>query len=182
LEEALAWARRGRELDPLGDAGISISWILLSERRYDEGIRELQSFLAVHPDSAPARWYLGIALVLKGQPDRGIPELQRTVVMMHRSPGPLAFLATGYALTGRRAEALRLIDELTQRRQKSYIPAGAFILPYVALRDYNEAFLWFQRAYAEQSNILQFLKVHFLFDPLRSDPRFQTLMRRVGLN
>jgi TolB-like protein/DNA-binding winged helix-turn-helix (wHTH) protein len=95
LEEALAWARRGRELDPLGDAGISISWILLSERRYDEGIRELQSFLAVHPDSAPARWYLGIALVLKGQPDRGIPELQRTVVMMHRSPGPLAFLATG---------------------------------------------------------------------------------------
>lgn len=100
---------------------------------------------------------------------------------MHRSPGSVELLAAAYGYAGRRNEALRLINELKQRRQKSYVPAGAFIIPYLALRDYNEAFFWFEQAYAEQSNILQFLKVHPFFDAVRGDPRFQDLVRRVGL-
>jgi DNA-binding winged helix-turn-helix (wHTH) protein len=58
----------------------------------------------------------------------------------------------------------------------------AFINPYLALGDYEQAFVWFERSYREKSNILQFLKVHPFFDPVRSDPRFQDLIRRVGLN
>ncbi|MBV9678063.1 MAG: winged helix-turn-helix domain-containing protein [Acidobacteriaceae bacterium] len=181
LEEALAWARRARELDPLGTTGINIGWILFHARRYDEAIRELRSVLAVHPDSAFAHWYLGFALIAKGQPEEALPELERTASLMHRSPGSLELLATAEAHAGRRTEALRLINELKQNRQKGYIPAGALINPYLALHDYNEAFSWFERAYAEQSGILQFLKVHPFFDPLRGDPRFEDLVRRVGL-
>ena len=181
-EEALAWARRARELDPLEDTGgVHIGWILFHARRYDEAIRELRSVLAVHPDSATAHWYLGFALIGKGQPKEAIPELERTASLMYRSPGSVELLATAEAYAGRRNKALRLLDELKQRRQKSYVPAGAFINPYLALQDYNEAFSWFERAYAEQSGILQFLKVHPFFDPIRGDVRFEDLVRRVGL-
>ena len=74
------------------------------------------------------------------------------------------------------------MEELKLRRRKGYIPPGAFINPYLALGEYDEAFVWFERAYLEQSNILQFLKVHPFFDPVRSDPRFVDLLRRTGLN
>ncbi len=181
-EEALAWSRRARELDPLGPTGNSIGWILFHARRYDEAIQELRSALAVHPDDATAHWFLGFALIAKGQPDEAIPELEKTASIMHRSPGSIELLATAYAHAGRRTEALRLLNELKRRRQTSYVPAGAFINPYLGLGDYDEAFAWFERAYLEQSNILQFLRVHPFFDPVRDDPRFAELVRRVGLN
>ena len=182
IEEALAWSRRARELDPVGSSGTGIAWILFHARRYDEAIRELRSVLAVHPESATAHWFIGFALIGKGHPEEAIPELEKTVAIMHRSPGSLELLATAYARAGRRTDALRLIDELKRRRETTYVPAGALINPNLALGDYNEAFVWFERAYQEQSNILQFLKVHPFFDPVRKDPRFADLLHRVGLD
>jgi len=180
-DEALQWARRGRELDPLAPSGIEIGWILFHARRYDEAIHELRSVLAVRQDDPGALWFLGFALIGKGQSEDAIPVLEKTASIMHRSPGSLEILSTAYAHAGRRTDALRLMDELKQRRQKGYVPAGAFINAYLALGDYDEAFAGFERAYQEQSNILQFLKVHPFFDPVRGDPRFKDLLRRVGL-
>jgi tetratricopeptide (TPR) repeat protein len=182
MEEALAWAQRARELDPLGVSGVSNGWILFHARRYDEAIQELRSVLAVHPDYAFAQFVLGFALIGNGQSEEAIPVLEKTVSIMHRSPGSIELLATAYAHAGRRTEALRLINELKRRRQTSYIPAGAFINPYLGLRDNDQAFAWFERAYLEKSNILQFLKVHPFFDPVRGDPRFTNLLHRVGLD
>jgi TolB-like protein/Tfp pilus assembly protein PilF len=182
LDEALDWARRGREHDPLAVSGTSIGWILFHARRYDEAIHELRSVLAVRPDDTDALWTLGFVLIAKGQSLEAIPVLAKTVSIMDRSPGSIELLATAYAHAGRRTEALRLIDELKRRRQKSYIPAGAFINPYLGLGDYDQAFAWFERAYQEKSNILQFLRVHPFFDPVREDPRFVDLVRRVGLD
>ena len=71
---------------------------------------------------------------------------------------------------------------MKQQRKMGYFPAGAFINPNLALGDYDEAFVWFERAYQEQSDILQFLKVHPFFDPVRGDPRFKDLLHRVGLD
>jgi TolB-like protein/Flp pilus assembly protein TadD len=181
-EEALAWSRRARELDPLGVTGTSIGWILFHARRYDEAIRELRSVLAVHPDDATAYWFLGFALIANGRSEEAIPVLKKTVSIMDRSPGAIELLATAYAHAGRRTQALRLMDELKRRRQTSYVPAGAFINPYLALGDYDQAFAGFERAYQEQSNILQFLRVHPFFDPVRGDPRFADLLHRVGLD
>jgi hypothetical protein len=101
---------------------------------------------------------------------------------MTRSPGSLEMLATAYGRAGNRAEALRLIDELKQRRQKSYVPAGAFIKPHLALGDYDQAFFWCEEAYKEQSAILQWIKVDPFFDPVRGDPRFTDLVHRIGLD
>jgi tetratricopeptide (TPR) repeat protein len=135
----------------------------------------------VQPDHAYAHWILGFTLIGKGQSEEAIPVLERTVSLMKRSPGSIELLATAHARAGHRTQALRLIDELKRRRQTSYVPAGAFINPYLGLGDYEQAFAWFELAYKEQSNILQFLKVHPFFDPVREDPRFQDLMRRVKL-
>ncbi len=180
-EQALAWVERGRELDPLGSTD-TVGYLLIMGRRYDDAIREYRSVLAVHPDYTNARWGLGFALIVNNETDQAIPELEKTVAMMNRSPGSLAMLATAYARAGNRAEALRLIEELKQRRQKGYIPSGAFITPYLALGDYDEAFYWCKEAYKEQSAILQWIKVVPFFDPVRGDPRFTDLVRRVGLD
>jgi TolB-like protein/tetratricopeptide (TPR) repeat protein len=181
MEEALAWARRARELDPLGDTEAETAWILFNSRHYDEAIRELQTELTVHPDSAVARWSLGLVLIAKGQPQHAIAELERTAAIMHRSPGSLEVLAMAYGYAGRSKDALRVIDELKRFGERGYVPAGAFINPYLGLRDYDRALAGFERAYKEQSNILQWVKVEPIFDPLRGDPRFQDLVRRVGL-
>ena len=180
-DEAVEWAQQGRALDPLGVSGTDIGWILFNSRRYDEAIRELRSVLAVHPDDARALWFLGFTLIGKGQSEEAIPVLEKTVSIMNRSPGSIEVLATAYAHAGRRNDALRLMEELKRRRQTGYIPAGAFINPYLALGDYDQAFVGFERAYQEKSNILQFLKVQPFFDPVRGDPRFADLVRRVGL-
>jgi len=180
-QEALTWTVRGRELDPIEVSGTDIGETLFYARRYDEAIRELRSALAVQGDSASALWYLGFSLIAKGQPEDAIPLLEKAVSITNRSPGVIGVLIRAYARAGRRGDALALLDELKRRRQKGYVPAGAFVNAYLGLGDKEQAFAWLERAYQEQSNILQFLKVHPYFDPLREDPRFKDLLHRVGL-
>jgi len=182
-DEAVAWARRGRELDPIAVSGVDdIGWILFMARRYEEAMRELRSELAVRPNDERALWNLGFVLIANGKPDEAIPVLEKVVLASSRSPGSIEVLALAYARAGRRPEALRLVDELKRRRQTSFVPAGAFINPYLGLGDYEEALAGCERAYREKSNILQFLKVHPVFDPVRDDPRFKDLLHRVGLD
>jgi pentatricopeptide repeat protein len=181
-QEALAWTERGRELDPIEVSGTAIGETLFFSHRYDEAIRELRSALAVEGDSASALWYLGFSLIAKGQPEDAIPALEKAVSITNRSSGVIGVLIRAYAQAGRRKDALRLLDELKQRRQKGYVPAGAFANAYLGMEDREQAFAWLEHAYQEQSNILQFLKVHPFFDPLRDDPRFKDLLHRVGLD
>jgi uncharacterized protein (TIGR02996 family) len=182
LDEALAWSRRARELDPLGNAGAEISWVLFQSRHYDDSIREMRSVLAVHPDEAMSHLGIAFPMIAKGEAAEAIPDLEKTASMMHRSPGSLELLATAHARAGHRAEALRLLDELKQGRAAGRVQATSFINPNLALGNYDEALVWFERAYQEREGILQWVKVHPFFDPVRNDPRFKDLERRVGLD
>lgn len=182
MKEALDWSRRARELDPLGDSSTGLGWILLCTRRYDAAIHELRSALAVRPDDALALWVLGFVLIANRQPEEAIAVLEKAVSLTDRSPGVIGVLIRAYAHAGRRADALRLLEELKTRQKKGYVPAAAFVNAYLGLDDYEQAFVWFEKAYEEKSNILQFLKVHPFFDPVRGDPRFADLLHRVGLD
>jgi TolB-like protein/DNA-binding winged helix-turn-helix (wHTH) protein/Tfp pilus assembly protein PilF len=181
IDEALAWSRRARELDPLGDSSIGMGWILFCAHRYDEATHELRSKLAVRPDDAGALWVLGFALIENSQAGEAIPVLEKAVSVSDRSPGIIGVLVRAYAHAGRRSDALRLLAELKRRKQTSYVPAAAFVNAYLGLGDYDQAFASLEQAYKEQSNILQFVKTLPIFDPVRNDPRFKDLVRRVGL-
>jgi TolB-like protein/Flp pilus assembly protein TadD len=181
-DEALEWVQRARELDPLGGAGITPvggvaitnGFILFYARRYDEAIRELRN-------DDPDHWYLGLALIANGQPDEAIPVLEKALGP-DRNPMVMGVLVRAYAHAGRRSEALHLVDELKRRQQKSYVTAAPFVNAYLGLGDNEQALAWLERAYEEQSNMLQLIKVHPYLDPLRSDPRFVDLVHRVGLD
>jgi pentatricopeptide repeat protein len=181
-DEALAWVQRARELDPLGGAGITPvggvaitnGFILFYARRYDEAIRELRN-------DDPNHWYLGLALIANGQPDEAITVLEKALGT-NRNPAVMSVLVRAYAHAGRRKEALRLLDELKRRQQTSYVAAAPFVNAYLGLGDNEQALAWLERAYQEQSNMLQLIKVHPYFDPLRGDPRFEDLVHRVGLD
>jgi len=182
IDEALAWARRARELDPLGISGESIGWTLLNAHRYDEAIREFRNALAVRPDDVFPLWPLGWALLYNHQAEEAIRVWEKAAAVSDRSPAIIGTLVWAYAQAGRRADALRLLGELKEREQTSYVPPAAFVHAYLGLGDNDEAFAWLERAYQEQSSILIYLKVFPLFDPLRGDPRFEDFVRRVGLN
>ena len=181
-EGALAWAERGRALAPLVVHGNEIGWMLFQSRRYDQAIHELRSVLAVRPDDAVALWYTGFVLIAKNQPKDAIPVLEKAISVSRRSPGVIGVLISAYAHAGRRGDALRLLAELKRRRQAGYVPAAAFVNAYLGLGEYDQAFAAPDEAYKERSDILQFLKVHPFFDPVRGDPRFAELVHRVGLD
>ncbi|MGH8221134.1 MAG: tetratricopeptide repeat protein [Steroidobacteraceae bacterium] len=178
-DEAVSWVQRGRRLDPLAVSGTSVAWILFQSHRFAEAARELRSALAVQPDDQHALTALGFVLSANGHPADAIAPLERAVFLSSGSPAAIGVLIHAYARAGRRAEALQLLADLERRRAAGYVPAAAFVNGYLGLGDTDRAFQWLEQAYAEQSNILQFLKVHPFFDPIRSDPRFADLIRRV---
>ena len=186
--EAVAEIERVRALDPVGISGDSGtwmlnsgSWILFQSHRFDDAIRESRSALAVRPGNANILLTLGFALIADDKPAEAIPVLEKALTISRGSPAVIGVLIRAYAHAGRRSDALRLLAELKQRRKAGYIPAGAFVNAYLGLGDNEQAFYWLEQAYSEQSNILLFLKTHPYFDPIRGDPRFADLVRRVGL-
>jgi TolB-like protein/Tfp pilus assembly protein PilF len=181
-EEAVASIQLARALDPVGVSGNNVSWILFQAHRYDDAIRESHSALALQPDNAINLMDLGFALIANNQPADAIPVLEKAISLSPGSPAATGILIRAYAHAGRRSDATRLLAELKRRRKEGYIPAAAFVNAYLGLGDNEQAFYWLEQAYKEQSNILQFLKTHPYFDPIRGDPRFAELVRRVGLN
>jgi tetratricopeptide (TPR) repeat protein len=181
-EESLALGRRARELDPLGNFVDFYGWDLFATRRYGEAIHEFRNELAAKPDHPGMLWNLGWALIFNDQAHEAIPVLEKALSVSDRSPGVISALIWAYSRDGRRADALRLLGELKRREQAGYVPAAAFVNAYLGLGDNDEAFKWFERAFQEQSNLMKYIKVFPPFDAVRSDPRFQDLVRRVGLN
>lgn len=182
MDEALSWSRRARELDPLGVTGVTTGLILFNARRYDEAVRELRSVLAIHPDHVGALWLLGFALIGNHKAEQAITLLEKAATGSAGSPGVIGGLVRAYAEAGRRADAVRCLNELKRRQKTSYVPSAAFVDAYLALGERDQAFVWFDRAYGEQANFLQWLKVHPFFDAVRDDPRFKDLLHHVGLD
>jgi tetratricopeptide (TPR) repeat protein len=181
-EEALAWAKRARELDPIEVSGDEVAWILFQSHRYDEAIRESRSALAVRPDNASVLLTLGFALDANNQAGEAVQVLEKAVSISKGSPAATGVLIRAYAHADRRSDAIRLLQELKKRREAGYIPAGAFVNAYLGLDENDQAFVWLEQAYREKSNLLQFLRTHPFFDPIRNDPRFKDLVHRVGLD
>jgi tetratricopeptide (TPR) repeat protein len=182
LEEAIAETRRARQLDPLSPVfGTFVGAALYSAGRYDEAIGECRKTIEIHPDFGVAHWYLGRAFLQTGRLPEALAELQKAVALSGGSPLMLGSLGVGQALSGDRVAAERTRAALQALRSDGYASALGLAEVSVALGDRERAFLWLDQAAEERSFHLVYVKVWPELDPLRSDPRFQALVRRLGL-
>ncbi len=94
----------------------------------------------------------------------------------------LALLGYAHARLGERSQALRMLEQLEAASKQRYTPAFSFAVVYAGLGEKDQAFTWLEKAYEERASRLGYLKVEPLWDPLRSDPRFAELLRRIGLS
>jgi Flp pilus assembly protein TadD len=112
-------------------------------------------------------------------PDEAIAELQKAVQLSGSSPTCMANLARAYVASGKRSEAVTLLNDLKKRSNSSYSHASEIAVIYVALGDTDQAMSWLEKGYEERFNPSVLLRPGF--DPLRSDPRFEDLLHRIGL-
>jgi serine/threonine-protein kinase len=178
-DEAIAEAKRGRELDPLSVlANINVAAVFYTARRYDEAIETLQKTLELDSNSFIAYLFLGYAYAGKGMHREAINSFQKVIDLGDESSSTQIYLAAAYVQAGEREKAQAILIKL--RRGKEYVSAGELAILHAALGDKEAALTSLEKAYVEHDYQLQFLKVDRGFDPLRSDPRFQELIRRMN--
>jgi tetratricopeptide (TPR) repeat protein len=181
-EEALAEIKRAQQLDPLSLIINAVSGRnLLFAGRDDLAIEQLRKTLEMDPHFAQAHFFLGWAYVRKGTFAEAIAEFQRAATL---SPDITAYkggLAHAYARAGKSAEARKLLSELKEESKRTYVSWYDFAAIYAGLGEKDQAFTCLERAYEQHVDRLVEAKGDPLFDPLHSDPRFQDLMRRIGL-
>ncbi len=133
------------------------------------------------PDFVPGRWVLGQAYEQKGMLSEAVAELERAVSLSGGSPVFRASLARAYAVSGRKTQALKLVDDLNELRKQRYVSSYDMALAVSGLADRHQTLAWLRKAVEERSPRALFLKVEPRLSDLRSDPGFQDLVRHVGL-
>lgn len=181
FEQALQEVRLARDLDPLSPIiQTQVGWVLAKPGRFPEAITEYRKALEMEPDYPWAKWQLGNALSASGDYAAAIQVLQEAV-SRGRPASALASLGRAYGLAGRRKEAEAILDELLNLSRERYVPPHCFVTVYWGLRDREKVFEWLEKSYAERSNSLLWMGAWTDSEWLRSDPRYENLMRRVGL-
>lgn len=181
--EGLAELRRAAEIDPLSpEANTFLGQGLYFLRRYDDALAELRAIVDRDPSYWWANTVLGRAYVQKGDLERAVATLRHARELDPRDPESLGALGQAYAVAGDRTAAQQTIEELRQRSREGYVAAYDFAVIHAALGETDQAFEWLQKAYDDRSSYMTWLKVDPQLGPLRSDPRFAELLKKVGLD
>ena len=180
--EGVAEATRARELDPLSlPLNNALAGRLLAAGSYDEALRQVQTTLELDRHFAPAHQTLGWVYLRGGKQDDAIREFQNAQELAGAADTDIQLdLGFAYAVSGRPDEARRILANLQQLYQQGIVPAASLATLHGALGESNEAFVWLEKAYQERDPQLTYLKAGRRFEPLREDPRFGQLVRRVG--
>jgi TolB-like protein/DNA-binding winged helix-turn-helix (wHTH) protein/Tfp pilus assembly protein PilF len=175
-DEAIVQANRAIELDPLRTEYLeSLAFIAFSSRQYDLAIKRCENL-----NSDNSHVLIGLSYAQKNMYPEAIANLEKAASGSGRLSINLGLLAQVYGLAGKRHEAEKIIDELKESSRHHYIFPSVFANAYLGLGDKDQALTFLERAYDEQDPALFHLKVSPLLDPLRSEPRFQALIRRVN--
>jgi TolB-like protein/DNA-binding winged helix-turn-helix (wHTH) protein/Tfp pilus assembly protein PilF len=180
FDDSLEQIKKARDLDPLSiSINSSLGWRLYLARQYDRSIAQLKDTLEMDPAYEWAHLILGQAYEQEGAFDLALPELHKAVELSHNSPLMLSALAHAYAKSGNSAEAQKLVLQLREQSTHSYVSPYYMGIVYLAMGKNDAAMDWLEKAFADRSNGLVFLKVEPELDSVRSNPRFTALERKL---
>jgi TolB-like protein/DNA-binding winged helix-turn-helix (wHTH) protein len=178
-DEAIVEEIRIRQIDPHSvSAGVAMQQYWAG--RYDAAIESARGVLAIDPNHYGGHLCLGLALEQKRQFPEAIAELQKAVDLSNEQMW-MAFVAHAKALAGNKAGARKILADLEALSRNSYVSPWLFAIVYPDLGDKERSFFWLEKCYQGREHDLVFSKVWPMFNSLHSDPRYQELMKRVGL-
>ncbi len=182
FDEAIAERKRALELNPLSPLyNVMVGWPYFYARRYDEAIEWYKRALELDPNFAQAYEDISLTNRLQGKDDEAIAALLKARSLNGAKPEAIAAAQQAYATGGFRKfwqhNLAQVQAQMKERRMRAWRVAGI----YNALGDRDQTFAWLEKAYEERDSLLLFLKVLPQFEPLRNDPRFVDLLRRIGL-
>ncbi|HEU4712298.1 MAG TPA: winged helix-turn-helix domain-containing protein [Pyrinomonadaceae bacterium] len=181
FDEAIAEAKRTEELEPLSFVASShLGWIYYLSGKNEEAIEQCKKILELDPSSFPARRYLGLAYEAKGMYAEAIAEFDKGV-KLSGSPLMLALLGHAYAVSGKRADAQRVLADLQQLQGQRYVSPYTIAAIYAGLGDKDQAFKWLEIAVEGRDIWLMNLKVDPVFAKLRNERKFTDILARIRL-
>jgi len=181
FDDALAEDKLALSLDPASPrarvASLSHSYLA---RRFDRAIEECRKTIELAPNVGTPHAILGLVLSSEGRSADAIVEAQNGA-RLSGSPSHLAMLGYVYARAGNRTEAKEVIARLAEQSKQRYVCSFDVAGVYVGLGEPDRGLQWLEKAYSERSDCLVWAGVDPRMDPLRSDPRFEEFLRRIGL-
>jgi eukaryotic-like serine/threonine-protein kinase len=186
FKESMAEAERAQELDPLSPEIVSeVGDVLLMARRYDESIVQFQKALDLNPNLPVVHTLLAWAYAMKRMYPQALAEFDKISDQDKAVAPENQFVASAlgwvYAVSGRRADALKIAKELDELSSHVYVDFYQFATIYAGLGENDEVFRLLEKGYEEHSASMPFLAVDPFWYGIRSDPRYGDLLRRIGL-
>ncbi len=180
-DEAVAEAKRAVENDPMSaDIRQGRSWMFYLTHHYDQAIGQYRKAMDMDPKQPANYWGLGNVYVQMGQLDLAIREYRKAVQLSGEAPRTLSALGYADALAGKRQEALEILKRLNEMSKHRPVEPLDFAAIYIGLGDKEQALAWLDKAYEQHDWGMLGLKMVPEYDSLRSDPRFQALLRRMN--
>lgn len=179
-DEALVEIKRARELDPISlPANADVGFTLYLARHYDQAIESLQKTLELDRSYPITHGYLGYTYTAKGRYAKAIAAYQEAIRYGQDGSSTQIYLGAAYARAGEHDRAQAILKRL--QASKEYVSPAELAALYAALDERDQALAALERGYAAHDLQLQYLKVDPFYDDLRADPRYQDLIRKVGL-
>jgi tetratricopeptide (TPR) repeat protein len=180
--EAIAEAKRASDLEPLSPLWhVNVGWMYYVAHRYEEAEKQCRRTVEMDPNYPWGHNCLGSIYLQTGRAQDALNELRRAVVLSKRGLQELTYLGHALGISGDRAGARKVLDEMIDSSQRRFIPPEFVAVVYEGLGDRDRAFQWFGKAVAAQA-MHAWVYPDPRQDPFRSDPRFGDLMKRIGLS
>ena len=181
-DESVLEAQRAMELDATSvSVRRSVAWVNYYARRYDQARYHAQRAIAMNPTAEESYRVLGLTLAQSGELDEAERVMREAVELPGGSTYARAMLGYVLARAGKHAAARGLLDELGAEAARDYVSPVAFAVLYIGLGELDRALSWAERAHEERRGWLAYFKVNSLVDPLRGEPRFEALVRKMKL-
>jgi TolB-like protein/Tfp pilus assembly protein PilF len=181
FDESLVASLRALELDPLSPAmSTHLGAQYIATHDYDQAIERLHRAIELDPNFSSARQFLGEAYLGKGMVNEAVAELLKEATLAGESPENVAELQHAFEKSGLQGFRQKKLQFAKARWEKLHDNAREFAYLYAALNQKDQAFAWLQKGYEQRALWLIWVESDPTFDPLRSDPRFQELLRRMN--